>query len=215
MKKTIFYFMTLLLLPKMHATVIWQGTNVVDVINENILITSNCKLTNNITEIHATECDVTVEITKDALIEAQQNAQYIYVEAVWPYSVTFKVHHDLEFRGVENQPTEDLQIYVYGNGAIRWEIDEDSKLKFNSTSSSGGVKLWISYDNNFPIHIFKVSRQHQITFGKRCSIGYSIEGNCGTTALETFIEADDANTDMPYIIMDETSQFAVKLIAVG
>lgn len=215
MNKTIGYFMTLFLLSNTYATVIWQGNIIGDVTNENIDITGNCYFQQYETSINAINCDVTVEITKDCIINAQENALYFYVQAVWPYSVTFKVRHDLEFRGVDGQPTEALQIYVYGDGAVRWEVDEDSTLKFNSTHTSGGVKLWTSYYNGIPRHIFKVSKQHQITFGKGCSIGYSVEGGCTTTMLDTFIESDDADTSKPYIIMDETSQFALKLIAVG
>lgn len=217
MKKYISYALILCLLSNIEATVVWQGNITGDVTNENIEINGNCYLQQPETSINAINCDVTVEMKKDSVINAQQSAQYLYVQAIWPYSVTFKVHHNLEFRGVEGQPTESLQIYVYGNGSVRWEIDEDSTLKFNSTDNSGGVILWNTfYEGALPINIFKVSKQHQITFGKRCSIGFSVEDNCGITALDISIESDDINNSdkSSYIIMDETSQFALKLIGI-
>ncbi|HTM05642.1 MAG TPA: hypothetical protein VL201_00205 [Patescibacteria group bacterium] len=220
MKHIILYFLTLFALPAIYATAIWNNTSIFDVTDENIEITGDCYLQESVTEINAINCDVTVEIKKDAIIHAQEEAQEIDIYAEWPYSVTIKVDHDLEFRGIDGQPTENLMIYVYGDGAIRWEIDEDSTLKFNSTSNSGGVKLWHTYYNQtIPIHIFKVSKQHQITFGKRCSIGFSVEDGCLTALTDVFIEADDVegsdNNDDPYIVMDNTSQFALKLVAVG
>jgi hypothetical protein len=216
MKRILLYFLTVLSLPNMHATVIWNNTSIFNVNDENIEITGDCYLQDEVTEINALNCDVTVEIKHDAIIHAQQDAQFIYIQAVWPYSVTIKVNHDLEFRGVDDQPTENLNIYVYGDGAIRWEIDDDSTLKFNSTNNSGGVKLWHTcYSQTIPIHIFKASKQHQITFGKRCSIGFSVEDGCLEALTDVFIEADDADSSEPYIVMDDTSQFALQLIAVG
>lgn len=219
MKKTVSYFLTLFLLPNVYATVIWNGNSIFDVTDENINVTGDCYLQDTFTEINAITCDVTVEIEEDAIIHATQDAQEIDIYVQWPYSVTIKVHNDLEFRGVDGQPTENLYIYVYGDGAVRWEIDEDSTLKFNSTSNSGGVILWDTYyQGTIPVHIFKVSKQHQVTFGKRCAIGFSVESDClpSDVRLDAVVESDDFDgSDKPYVVMDETSQFALKLIAVG
>lgn len=217
MKKTFYVLAILVTFPTAHATVTWNSSSIFSVTDENIAITGDCYLQNDVTEINAINCDVTVEIKKDAIIYAQENNQYIYVQAIWPYSVTFKVHHDLEFRGVTDQPTEPLQIYVYGSGAIRWEINKDSSLKFNSTKNSGGVLLWHTYyDGSIPVHIFKCSKEDsQIIFGKRCAIGFSVEDECIEDSTLTYFESDDLKgKDNPNIIMHETSSFALELNAV-
>src|SRR4051812_29344650 len=106
MKIPIVCLMLACLVQKTWSTITWTDTSTDSAINENVDITNNCLLTNSNLYIVAEEADVTVTIKNNSTIQAQQIAQEISLVAIWPYTITIKVEHDLEFRGIENIETE-------------------------------------------------------------------------------------------------------------
>ena len=216
MKKyqTILCLLLTCLLQNSLATVIWSGTDVHTVVNENIDITDDCFLDDPYIYVIAEECDVTVTIKESLLIQDKENAQAINFVAIWPYTITIKVQHYLEFRGVENIETEPLTIYMFGDGEVRWEINEDKKLKFNKKNTSGPTEIWIGLFDGPLRHIFKSSDKKQIFFGPECLIGYAVEGSTQwITNYEVQSEQynADSSKDYPRIKFDEGSQLAVEV----
>lgn len=192
-----------------QATVEWNGPITSNVIDENIDITGNCFLAFPTIYIVAEGADVTVTVKNKSLIQAQENCQEIIFVAVWPYTITIKVEHDLEFRGVENLETEPCYIYVFGNNEIRWEVKKNKHLRFNKTDSSGATQLWIGVFDGEINQIFKSSEQKQISFGPECLIGYAVNVNIPwTTALEMQKNTDKSS----YITFEKGSSFAVQII---
>ncbi|HTM05638.1 MAG TPA: hypothetical protein VL201_00185 [Patescibacteria group bacterium] len=212
--QTILCLLLACLLQNSLATVSWSGTNVHTVVDENINIIADCFLDDPFIYVVAEGCDVTVTVKKSLLIQAQANTQAINFVAVWPYTITVKVEHDLEFRGVENIETEPLSIYMFGDGEVRWEVNEDKKLKFNKTNTSGATEIWIGLFDGGLRHIFKSSDKKQIFFGPECLIGYAVAGSTQwTTNYEVQSGQYNAQSskDYPRIKFDEGSQLAVEV----
>ncbi|RTL07247.1 hypothetical protein EKK58_03665 [Candidatus Dependentiae bacterium] len=215
MKIRILYLFFMCVAHKTWATVVWNGTSQPNAINENLEITNDCQLTDS-PYIVAESCDVTVTVKSSALIKAQKNFQEIGIVAVWPYTVTFKVEHDLAFEGVELLETEPLYIYLFGNSQIRWEVKDGKKLTFNKTKTSGPTELWVSlFGEGQPVQIFKAYDKKQISFGENCLIGYAILGNIQWTSAYTIQSSTynpSSSKDYPHITFDEGSQLNIEII---
>jgi hypothetical protein len=214
MKNPILCLLLACLIQKSWATVIWSGTDVHTVVDENIDIVDNCLLADSDIYVVAENCDVTVTVKKSVIIQAQENAQAINFVAFWPYTITVKVEHDLEFRGVENLETEPLSIFMFGDGEVRWEIKDGKHLRFNKTNTSGATELWIGLFDGQLRHLFKSSDKKQIFFGPECLIGYDVEGsNPWITDFEVESSQYHAHSskDYPRILFDEGSQLAVEV----
>lgn len=214
MKNPILCLLLACLIQKSYTTVIWSGTDVHTVVNENINIIDDCLLDDANIYVVAEECDVTVTIKKSLLIQAQENTQALNFVAIWPYTITIKMEHDLEFCGVENLETEPLSIYMFGDGEVRWEIQEGKKLKFNKTDTSGPTEIWIGLFDGMLRHVFKSSDKKQIFFGPECVIGYSVAGSTQWSTnytVESSQYDSHSSKDYPRIIFDEGSQLAVEV----
>lgn len=214
MKINILYLFFMCLAHKTWATIEWNGTSQLNVVNENLEITGDCQLTNPNLYIVADQADVTVTVKNQTLIQAGLEAQEISLVAIWPYTITIKVEHDLNFQGIENIETEPLYIYMFGNGEVRWEIKNDKHLKFNKTETSGPTQVWIGLFEGQLGHVFKASDKKQITFGEQCLIGYAVPSNNQWTGAYTIQSTnyDSSSKDHPHIIFHEGSKLTIQVI---
>jgi hypothetical protein len=217
MKYTSLLLLPLIFASGLCATANWSGNSVFDVTDTNLTISGDCYLQQNTITISAENADVVVFITADAVLHAQADWQELDVSVTWPYTVTFKIDHNFSLVGVDGLPTEPIYIYVYGDGAVRWDIEEGCTLQFTELNGSGPAQLWhvIQFIGEgpraTPKQIFRVEGQHRIIVGPNSSIGYYLE-DCNEWFTQALVESSDyRSSGYPYINMHHEARFLLQI----
>lgn len=204
----LFGFMALCFLQKTYPTIQWSGSSMNDVLDENLVIEGNCQMPLNAdVYIQAFNADITVSLTHDAIIQANNSNDNsfiygIYLEVIYPYSITINISHKLTFKGAAGLLDKPLAIYAKGNGTIQWvfEDDSDAKVKFTSDDNSGGTELWTIFSTVFPFFVdatptmnFEIKRKGQVRFGPRSKWGYQVFADYNLNANTTFEHEKSVN----------------------
>lgn len=185
-----------------HAVVQWSGSSMENALDQNVTIQGDCIMPyNEDVYIQARNADVVLTLTDDAVIRANNlnddNVRHgIFIEVLYPYTVTIYIPKKLAFKGAEGNLTQALCIYMQGNGNIQWVLEDssDAKLSFTADQHSGGTELWTRFLTVSPLPspttpnvTFEIKRKNQIHFGPRSKWGYQIFSNYNLNA-ETHLE---------------------------
>jgi hypothetical protein len=123
---------------------IWKGTTGGDVIDENLIIKGDVLLNLGATKIEAIHKDVTVTLTKNAIINGHWAGEsQLYLAAAEGRTIRFEIDHDLTFVGSAQITSDDLLIVQSGPGTVEVAIAEGKTFAITAQNGSGGVQFYV------------------------------------------------------------------------
>jgi hypothetical protein len=133
----------------LHAgTVHWQGTDVQNVRDENLVINDNVTLPGGGTSIEARRRNVDVYLDQTLTVQANGSAEsQLYLLAHENHTITIHVNYDLTFQGSDFNKKEPLLIVQGGLGSVIWDIKGGQKLRFISDDNSSGTSYYLFMHN--------------------------------------------------------------------
>jgi hypothetical protein len=199
MKKFYSYLLVLSLLTPLCSsavTAIWDGSLIAtSFIDTSIQIDGDTTLALGTTTVSASTQDITILVTNDAHVFSNDSGQStLILEAIYPWTITVQIQHDLKFGGVENSLNMPLIILEQGDGTIKWVVEDDTTLEYGSSDTRGGTLLTIYFNGSvLPKHTFEVHGDGKIQFKRHSKIGYRILNE--TTSFTQYAIFDAVNPD--------------------
>jgi len=127
-----------------YADVTWRGTSASDVIDNDIVIKDDVLLKLGSTRIEAIHRDVTITLTRDAVISGHWAGEsQLYLMAAEGRTIRFVLDHDLKFIGSSAVTGDDLLIVQSGPGNVEVELTPGNRFKIASQNGSGGVQMYV------------------------------------------------------------------------
>ncbi len=126
-----------------NARVVWEGTDVPDVLDQNLVIKGDVLLRLGATTIEAVHSDVTVSLDKSAKISCHWAGEsQLYLKAAEGRTITFECDHNIDFVG-SSTSGDDLLIVQSGPGLVNFAIGEKRHVRITSEDGSGGVQMYV------------------------------------------------------------------------
>lgn len=122
----------------------WHGSQVSNVLDNDLVISSNVHLPQGGTSIEARNSDVRVTLEKDIIVKANNNGHSeLYLIAGAGHTITFRLDNDLQFQGSSNNANTPLLIVQSGPGNVIWELEGSHTVAFTSASGTGGTQYYL------------------------------------------------------------------------
>lgn len=133
-----------LLSSTMFADVIWRGTSTCDVVDENLIIKDDVLLALGGTSIKAIHKDVTVTLTRDAVLSGHWAGESdLYLVAAEGRKIRFVLDHNLTFLGSSQITGDDLLIVQSGPGTVEVALGDGKTFELTSQDCSGGALYYV------------------------------------------------------------------------
>lgn len=193
----------------------WSGA-ATDVVNDDLSIQADSTLTssNSYVRITASTTDVTVTLTQDVIITAQDSVPTLFLEALG-YDIIFSVTHNLTFQGAAAPSTTPMFIAVRGGGNVIFNIDGGTSVTLGKNGTDGGsVKFYVIQDGT----VVEINRNTdsdlisdiEINLEGGSTIGYASDKVVGTdTDAVGTIAFNPTNEDIGRMLLQLADKAAV------
>jgi hypothetical protein len=208
-----------------HADQVWFGNNTPDVVDENLSISGNCKLSSNNNYVRITAAGSPVEVfltqaSEPTVVEGTYQVPTLFLEPIG-FDIIFHIDRDLNFLGAAYDSStqnyrQPLLIVVRGGHNVIFEID-GKNITFDANVSNdpavlhgGSVNLYVIMDGSvvqFNRTTLNPSSDSIITLGYEASFGYASDQLLSTAGVGSIL-FDPTNTGpgrMALAIHDKSS----------
>ncbi len=140
----LFSFLLLLSVGTVRA-VIWTGTVIADVTDDDIILDSPAAITlQDGISVTAASTDILITMSGDAIIQGQATGNSrLYLNATGGRTITCIMDHNLTFRGSSAGSPIDLLVVIQGLGNVIFQIEGGNKLLLTRNGAGGGVQMYV------------------------------------------------------------------------
>ncbi|MGB8367383.1 MAG: hypothetical protein WCD44_03425 [Candidatus Babeliales bacterium] len=141
----IIFISALVLSQHIKADVVWKGSSISNVKNEDLVIDGDVKLPKGETKIEATKNDVHVFLEKDSIVRGSSSGKSrLYLTVAEGRKIVFCLDHKLTWRGSESNLDNTLLLLQSGHGEVVVEIKGGHSFNLDSKDkNSAGAFYYI------------------------------------------------------------------------
>lgn len=200
-----------------RAVQFWSNDWTPNVVDENLTITADCTLTStsgyDYVRITASTTDVTVTLSQDVIISAQDSVPTLFLEAL-EHNIIFNLTYNLTFQGAAAPSTTPMFVAVRGGGNVIFNIDGGTSVTLGKNGTAGGsVKFYVIQDGTvveFNRTDSDLISDIEINLEGGSTIGYASDQAVGTgTGAVGTISFNPTNADVGRMLLQLADKAAV------